>query len=151
MRSRRTAARRKSRRVPDRELKRRIALAVEEVHATAARAIGTDVDSMRLRSGLMWVFAYLLGGELAHLTYVSKDHQEVETRANRALACGIGAYANCLRTEGPAEDAWVADFLIDLANRISGARRQGRPDLGLVRDLAPPAPVDDVSDDVIPF
>jgi hypothetical protein len=139
-------------RVSDRALKRRVARAVERVHAAAVRAVGEDVEPRRLRSGLMWIFAYLLGGEIAHLTYASRgEHQPVEVAADRAIASGIQAYAECLRQEGPPADEWLAVLLGEIADRVGGARRKGRPGLQLVREQEPLADDGDADDEAIPF
>lgn len=148
------------RRVPQKDLDRRVIQAVEYVHAAAVEAIGEDVDPKRLRESLLWVFGYLTGGEQAHIsyTYGSQDPTQVERLASRAIGAGIQAYAGCLRTEGPPEHAWLADRLEALAARTGGFGPKGHARLELVRD--PTARMDcgeekheekATEDDVIPF
>jgi hypothetical protein len=123
------------------------------MHAAAVAAIGEDVGPRRLRESLTWLFGYLLGGEQAHLiyTYASGSPTQVELFASRAIAGGIHAYASCLRSEGPPQDAWIADRLEALAARTGGFGPKGCGHLELVRDPEQMPQPEIPEDEAIPF
>jgi hypothetical protein len=149
---------RKKGRVTRGELLRRLTAAAARGHAAATAALGPDLGPQERTEALVWLYAYLLGGEFAHLTVLTEDPQRAEARLNAALAAGMEEYADFMQAKVPpanaAEAARTITMLNAIARRIAGPFGDGQPprlEVVGTQPAAAPAAVPDDEEDAIPY
>jgi hypothetical protein len=116
-----------------REIQRRLGNAFGAIRRAATEEIGEDLGELERASATAWAFAYLLGGELAHLVYLTENPVVTEAWINEAMSVRMREYADSLEARAPRRA--VGDDLRrirDIAARLAGRGRARRRRLVLV-------------------